>query len=82
VRLGFFTWYWAAWIAAFLGPELYWLWKNPQGTLSWSVWDLESLNLAQPLDFAMWTDTHWIVSAVVWLLFAWLSLHLPFGLLR
>lgn len=81
-HVGFFTWYWAAWILAFLIPELWWVFRNSQGTLSWSVWDLESLNLSQPLDFQMWTDVHWIVSSLVWVLFAWLSIHLPFGYLR
>lgn len=82
MKLGFFTWYWALWITAFLVPELWWLATNAQGTLSWSVWDLESVNLAQPFDFPVWTSTHWAVAVVVWLLFAWLSVHLPFGLLR
>lgn len=82
MKIGFFTWYWALWIAMFLGPELWWVFRNPQGTLSWSVWDLESVDLAQPFDFPVWTATHWAVAVVVWLLFLWLSLHLPFGLLR
>lgn len=81
-HVGFFTWYWALWILAFLVPELWWVLRNSQGTLSWSVWDLERLNLAQPFDFPMWTAVHWSVAVLVWGLFAWLSIHLPFGLLR
>lgn len=46
MTIGFFTWYWTLWLAAFLGPELYWVFANSGGTLSWSVWDLESVNLA------------------------------------
>jgi hypothetical protein len=76
------AWYWLAWILAFLGPELYWLWRNPANTLSEETWAFENLDKAQPFDFAMWTDVHWAVALVVWLLFAWLCLHLPFGLLR
>jgi hypothetical protein len=67
---------------AFLVPELYWLQANYRNTLSEEVWALEGLNKAQPLDFAMWTGTHWAVAVTVWLLFLWLSIHLPFGLLR
>jgi hypothetical protein len=29
----------------------------------------------------MWTDVHWLIAGIVWGLFLWLSLHLPFGLL-
>jgi hypothetical protein len=82
MRFGFFDWYWALWLVAFLVPELYWVFTNSQGTLSWSVWDLESINMSQPFDFAMWSNMHWVISALVWLLFLWLSLHIPFGLLR
>jgi hypothetical protein len=77
-----FTWYWLGWVLAFLGPELYWLAVNSANTLSEDVWSLEGVNLAQPFDFPMWTATHWGVAIVVWLLFLWLSLHIPFGLLR
>lgn len=76
------AWYWAGWIVAFLVPELYWVFNGPGNTLSEEVWALEHLNKGQPFDFAMWTDVHWVVASVVWLLFLWLSLHLPFGLLR
>lgn len=77
------AWYWLAWIAAFLAPELYWVFAGPAAnTLSEELWGMEHLNKAQPFDFTMWTNVHWIVASVVWLLFLWLSLHLPFGLLR
>jgi hypothetical protein len=75
--------YWLGWILAFLVPELYWLFNGSFGnTLSDEVWSLEALDKAQPFDFAMWTGTHWAIAVLVWLLFLWLSLHLPFGLLR
>jgi hypothetical protein len=77
-----FSWYWALWLAAFIVPELYWVFTNGLGTLSDTVWTLENVNLSQPFDFPMWTATHWAVAVTVWLLFAWLSIHLPFGLLR
>lgn len=77
------SYYWVAWLLAFIGPELYAAISNArQGTLSNNVWALEHLNLSQPFDFAMWTDVHWAVAVIVWGLFLWLSLHIPFGLLR
>ena len=82
MRLTWFSYYWLAWILAFLIPELYWLWVNHSNTLSDETWALENLNLNQPYDFPMWTATHWTIAISVWLLFLWLSLHLPFGLLR
>ena len=81
-HLTWFSLYWLGWILAFLAPELYWLAVNSANTLSEETWALENLNKAQPFDFPMWTATHWAVALVVWLLFLWLSLHLPFGLLR
>lgn len=80
--LDWFSFYWLAWILAFLGPELYWLAVNSRNTLSENIWSIEALNKAQPFDFPMWTATHWIVALMVWSLFLWLSLHFPFGLLR
>jgi hypothetical protein len=81
-HLTWFSLYWLGWIAAFLVPELYWLAVNSANTLSEEVWSIEGLNKAQPFDLPMWTATHWAVAVVVWLLFLWLSAHLPFGLLR
>lgn len=81
-HLGWPSLYWGVWILMFLGYELYWLFVNPDYTLSDTVWSLEGLNFRQPFDFAMWTDVHWAIAGTVWVLFAWLSLHLPFGLLR
>lgn len=76
------SWYWLAWVAAFLGPELYAVFSNAADSLSENVWHLEDLNKSQPFDFAMWTDVHWAVACLVWVLFLWLSLHIPFGLFR
>ena len=76
------AWFWLFWIMQFLGVEFYFLFVNPNGTLSGTVWSLEELNERQPFDFAMWTSVHWSIALTVWLLFGWLSLHLPFGLLR
>lgn len=81
-RHPFFTLYWIGWVVAFIIPELYWVFTNSMGTLSENVWSLEGLNLAQPFDFPMWTATHWAVASIVWALFLWLSIHIPFGLLR
>jgi len=55
---------------------------NARNTISGEVWGLEHLDLAHPLDFAAWTPLHWAIAVVVWSLFAWLSVHLPFGWLR
>ena len=77
------SWYWLAWVfGGFLAPELWALYTAPRDTLSENVWILEKLNLQYPFDFAMWTDVHWAVALIVWLLFLWLSLHIPFGLFR
>ena len=81
-HLNAWSYYWLAWIMAFLVPELINVFRNPAGTLSETVWAVEHVNISQPFDFRMWTDVHWAVAALVWALFAWLSLHLPFGLLR
>lgn len=74
--------YWLGWLLAFLGMEAWALAVNTRYTLSETVWSIEGLNKTQPFDFAMWTGTHWAIAVTVWLLFLWLSLHLPFGLLR
>jgi hypothetical protein len=77
-------WYWLAWMfAGFLVPELYCLVMNIHlGPLSNNVWSWEDLNFAHPFDFASWTPAHWGLAILVWGLFAWLSIHLPFGLAR
>lgn len=76
--------YWAAWmIAGFLVPELYAvIWRVKLGPLSDNVWHWETLNFSHPFDFAIWTWQHWLLAILVWLLFGWLTLHLPFGQLR
>lgn len=81
-KLNWFSLYWLGWLLAFLIPELWAVFNNASWTLSEEYWSLESLNTNQPFDFAMWTATHWSLALLVWLLFLWLSLHLPFGLLR
>jgi len=81
-HLNAWSWYWLIWVLAFLIPELYWVFSNAANTLSDTVWALEDVNMGRPFDFGMWTDVHWTIACVVWLLFGWLSLHLPFGLLR
>ena len=81
-HLTWFSLYWLGWLIAFIVPELYWVFTNSANTLSSEVWSIEGLNLAQPFDFPMWSATHWSVAVLVWLLFLWLSLHFPFGLLR
>lgn len=81
-HLTWFSLYWLAWLIAFIVPELYWVFNNGANTLSDEIWSIEGINLAQPFDFPIWTATHWAVAITVWLLFLWLSLHFPFGLLR
>ena len=81
-HLSLWSWYWAGWLAAFLIPELWFVFTYPQGTLSDNVWALEDANLRHPFDFGNWTPVHWIVFLVVVGLFGWLAVHLPFGLAR
>lgn len=79
------TWlnaFWAFWLLQFLGFEFYFLAVNARYTLSETVWTIEGVNLTQPFDFPQWTATHWLLAMTVWVLFAWLSVHLPFGMLR
>jgi hypothetical protein len=75
--------YWIAWITfGFLIPELYGVAVNAKWTLSDNVWAFERLDIGHPFDFATWTPVHYACAIVVWLLFGWLSFHLPFGLAR
>lgn len=73
---------WIFWLAWFAAWETAAFVTNSVWTFSDFVWRFEDLNLQQPYDFPMWTATHWIAALLMWFLFAWLSLHLPFGLLR
>jgi hypothetical protein len=73
--------YWALWLLLFIVPELWAVFTAQRYTLSDTYWALENLDNAKPFDFQMWTDVHWALAGLVWGLFAWLSLHLPFGLL-
>jgi hypothetical protein len=82
LKISGWGWYWITWLLFFIVPELWWVFHNPANTLSQKFWTLESLNTARPFDFGMWTDVHWALASIIWLLFLWLSLHLPFGLLR
>lgn len=75
--------YWLCWIAfGFIIPEVYGLIFNTTDTLSRQTWALEHLDFGHPLDFAEWTPLHFAIAIVVWLLFCWLSVHIPFGWLR
>lgn len=81
-HLTWFSLYWLGWLLAFIVPELIAVFTNPNNTLSDTVWSVEQLNFQRPFDIAMWSDTHLAVAALVWLLFLWLSFHIPFGLFR
>jgi hypothetical protein len=81
-HLSWLNLYWALWLIAFLVPELWAVFTAPRYTLSDTVWAIENLDVKSPFDFQMWTDVHWALAALVWALFLWLSLHLPFGMLR
>jgi hypothetical protein len=75
-------WYWLSLVFLIVVPELYWVFVNARNTISDTIWDIEGLNLAHPLDFAQWTPLHWAIAILLWLLFAWLSVHLTFGWIR
>lgn len=81
-HLTYWSVYWLAWIIAFLAPELAWVFIDPLNTLSDQAWAFEHLSLTRPFDLAIWTPQHWIMAITVWAVFAWLSVHIPFGLLR
>lgn len=74
--------FWFAWAMAGLFVELYWVMANSVNTLSNQVWGIERIDLKHPFDFAEWTPLHWLMAVALWTFFAWLSLHLPFGILR
>lgn len=75
-------WFWLAWILAGTGVELYWVAVRSANTLSRQLWGVEKLDFAHPLDFSTWTPLHWILAIVLWGLFAWFSVHFPFGYIR
>lgn len=75
-------WYYLTVLALAVIPEIYWVIVNSANTISHQIWGLEGLDLAHPLDFAAWSPWHWAIAFALWLLFGWLSLHLPFGWLR
>lgn len=81
-KVNWFGLYWLAWILMFLVPELWWVFKNSANTLSEEYWGLEQLNLSHPFEVWNWTWQHWVLAFLVWFLFGWLSIHLPFGLAR
>lgn len=72
---------WIGWLLYFLAFEINGLIINVNDTLSGTVWAIEDIDMSHPF-FHMWTPTHWYVAITIWLLFAWLSVHLTFGLLR
>lgn len=76
------AWFWLAWILTGTAVELYWVFTKAANTLSEQIWGVERLNFAHPLDFGSWSPLHWTLAIVLWLFFAWLSVHFPFGWLR
>lgn len=74
--------YYLGWLVAFLVPELYWVESGPNNTLSDQTWAFEGLNFSHPFNLIAWTPAHWGIAIITWGLFAWLSVHLPFGLVR
>lgn len=74
------SFYWiVVWFGVlFLGPELFWLWKNPKNTLSYQVWHLEGLDFQHLFSVNNWSFGHYVVFAMM----VWLTLHFAFGLFR
>ncbi|HVH81767.1 MAG TPA: hypothetical protein VM782_20360 [Stellaceae bacterium] len=75
-------WYWLAILGLITLPETYWAFVNGRNTISDTIWGVERLDFAHPLDFAEWTPLHFGIAITLWLLFAWLSVHIAFGWLR
>lgn len=75
-------WVWLAWILFGTGYEILWVIVNTANTLSDQIWGIEAIDMNHPLDFATWTPLHWTIAVCLWLFFAWLSIHFPFGYLR
>lgn len=78
----FWTIYYLVGLVWILAPEITWLIENPQYTFSERLWSLEHLDFRHPWNVGHWSDVHWAVALIVWLLFAWLSVHIPAGWLR
>lgn len=74
--------FWLLWILTGIAVEIYWVVANTANTLSEEIWGIEQIDLAHPLDFAEWTPLHILITVSLWLFFAWLSVHFPFGYLR
>lgn len=74
--------FWLFWILTGISVEIYWVLANTANTLSEEIWGIEQIDLAHPLDFAEWTPLHILITVSLWLFFAWLSVHFPFGYLR
>lgn len=74
--------FWLTWMFSAIAVELYWVFVDSANTLSDQVWGVEMIDLAHPLDFAEWSPLHYTIAIVLWLFFAWLSVHFPFGYLR
>jgi hypothetical protein len=74
--------FWLTWMITGISTELYWVAVNASNTLSRQIWGVEQIDLAHPLEFAEWTPAHYAIAITLWLFFAWLSVHFPFGYLR
>jgi len=74
--------FWLAWLMTGGVIELYWVFLNSANTLSDQIWGIEMIDFSHPLDLAEWNPLHWILAIVLWVFFAWLSVHFPFGYLR
>lgn len=68
---------WGVWLAYFCFFEFGALISgNDKATLSDNWWALEKLSLTRPFQI---TPVHVAMAIFIWLLFGWLSGHLPFG---
>ena len=69
--------YWLLWlIAGFAVPETYGLFRNPQATLSETVWDWFGVMKSQSI--SQWSVQHYILLVFV----IWLAGHMAFRIWR
>lgn len=74
--------YWLIWFVGtfvtFIVPEVWWLIKNKQYTLSWTLWHVEQFTPGQGI--AHWTAGHFLIGGIIMVLLLWLMGHLVIGL--
>lgn len=77
------TFYWLVWtvvmFTSFIVPEVIALATNSHNTLSYQVWNLESMTPGNSGPIYSWTAVHFLVGGIFLVLFTWLIFHFILG---